>query len=182
MDVENIDDFFDWGDVSLSPAEFEAEVAKLIRKQGIGLASFEVKRLEVISGADGAYEIDITARFEALSASFLVLIECKQHKNPIKREVVQILHDKLRAVGGHKGMIFSTARFQRGAIEYAQSHGIALVRIVDRRIYILHSRIGDHPCYEGWIISLNEDGKKHYYKMFGEEPKRLLERFKLRAT
>ena len=176
------DDIFDELGVNLSPVEFEAEVAELIRKQGIGLSEFEVKRLEVISGSDGDYEIDITARFEALGASFLVLIECKHHKNPIKRDVVQILYDKLRAVGGHKGMIFSTARFQRGAVEYAQSHGIALVRIVDGRVHFLDSMRIDHPFYEGWIISLNEKGNRYYSEMFEEEPEYLLERFNPRAT
>src|SRR5205085_2956511 len=71
-------------DVNLSPTQFEEEVAKLIRRQGIGLSEFEVKKLEKISVQDGIYEIDITARFEVLGVSFLVLIECKHHKNPIK--------------------------------------------------------------------------------------------------
>jgi restriction system protein len=176
------DDWFDEIPVNLSPAEFEAEVAELVRNQGIGLSEFEVKRLEVISGSDGDYEIDITARFKALGASFLVLIECKHHKNPIKREVVQILYDKLRAVGGHKGMIFSTARFQSGAIEFAQSHGIALIRIVDGRVHFLESCPMEHPFYEGWIIRLNEEGDKNYISMFRGEPEPLLDRFKPRAT
>jgi restriction system protein len=80
----------------LTPEQFEREVEKQIMEMGVSLSEFEVRRLEKISAADGIYEIDVTARFEALGASFLVLVECKHHKNPIKREVVQILNDRLR--------------------------------------------------------------------------------------
>jgi len=116
---------------NISPGRFEAEVEKLLRRAGLGLPEFVVQRLEKIEASDGVYEIDVTARFEVLGASFLVLIECKHHKNPIKREVVQVLHDRLRAVGAQKGMIFSTARFQRGAIDFARVHNIALIQIID---------------------------------------------------
>lgn len=114
----------------LSPEEFEAEVETLLLRAGFGLPEFKVQRLEKIQASDGVYEIDVTARFEVLGVSFLVLIECKNHKNPIKREVVQVLYDRLRAVGAHKGMIFSTAKFQKGAIEFARAHNIALLQIV----------------------------------------------------
>ena len=97
----------------------------------MGLPELEVQRLEKIEGSDGTYEIDVTARFEVLGASFLVLAECKHHKNPIKREAMQVLYDRLRAVGANKGMMFSTSGFQKGAIEFARAHRIALIQIVD---------------------------------------------------
>ena len=118
---------------SLTPEQFEEAVENLLRRVGMSLPEFEIQRLEKIKAPDGVYEIDVTARFEVLGASFLVLIECKLHRNPIKREVVQVLYDRLRAVGAHKGMIFSTAKFQRGAIEFARAHGIALIQLVDVR-------------------------------------------------
>jgi restriction system protein len=87
----------------LTPEEFEQKVAKQITLRGITLSEFKVQRLEKNQAADGVYEIDVTARFEALGGSCLVLIECKHHKTPIKREVVQILYDRLRAVGAQRG-------------------------------------------------------------------------------
>jgi len=124
---------FDEEPLSISAEEFEIVVEDLLRRVGMGLPEFEVQRLEKIQAPDGVYEIDVTARFEVLGASFLVLIECKHHKNPIKREVVQVLYDRLRAAGAHKGMIFSTAKFQKGAIEFAQAHRIALIQFMDGR-------------------------------------------------
>src|SRR5260370_41359355 len=96
----------------ITPEEYEAGVEEVIREWGMGLTEFQVKRREVLTGTDGEYEIDVSARFEALGVNFLVLAECKHYKNPIKREVVQILHDRLRSVGGHKGIIFATSSFQ----------------------------------------------------------------------
>ena len=95
------------------------------------MESIEVTHLETLPGAEGEYTIDVTVRFRAFQgAQFLVLVECKKHKNPIKREVIQVLHDRLRSVGGHKGFVVATTSFQAGAVEYATQHGIALVQVV----------------------------------------------------
>lgn len=115
----------------LSPEQFEEAVQDIVRRIGASLGDFRVQRREKVSAADGTYEIDVTARFEALGAAFLVLIECKHQKAPIKREVVQILYDRMRAVGAQKGMLFATGEFQSGAVTYAKQHGIALVHVAD---------------------------------------------------
>ncbi|WP_229635467.1 restriction endonuclease [Pseudomonas syringae] len=72
------------------------------------------------------------AKFQAFAgAELMVLIECKKYRNAVERELVQVLHDKVRSLGAHKGMLFTTSGFQSGAIKYAKAHGIALVSIVD---------------------------------------------------
>jgi restriction system protein len=170
----------------LTPEQFEREVEKQIRSMGIGLSEFTVQRLEKISAADGIYEIDVTARFDALGASFLVLIECKHHKNPIKREVVQILNDRLRAVGAQKGMIFSTVQYQRGALEYAKKHGIALARVIDGSMLYETKSYDQRPVelppwvppYAAYIVSLSENGGESYSLMGEGDPVELLEQFK----
>ena len=151
--------------VSLTPQEFESEVARFLTHAGADQRDLRVERLEKISVHDGTYEIDITVRFQALGVEFLVLVECKHHKSPIKRDVVQILFDRVRAVGGHKGMIFSTSRFQRGAIQYAQAHGVALVEIADgRTCYVTRGYEADQdlpsgvPLRVGWLMSLSHEG------------------------
>jgi restriction system protein len=65
------------------------------------------------------------------AAELVILVECKHHKNPIKRDVVMVLESKLRDTKAHKGMIFSTCDFQSGALEFARVHGIATVRVTD---------------------------------------------------
>lgn len=153
--------------IELTPEQFELEVRKLVRRANANLKAFEAKHREQIQGVEGIYEIDVTVRFEAFGAEYLTLIECKQHKNPIKRDVVQTLYDKIRTTGAHKGMIFATTTFQRGAIEYAKAHGIALVRMVEGKPLYETKAFGtttEPPSwvkslpYVGYFYSLTDDG------------------------
>jgi restriction system protein len=99
---------------------------------------------------DGTYEIDVTARFKAFGAEYLTPVECKHHKKPIKREVVQVLSARLNSLHAKKGMLFSTADFQSGAIEYALKHKIALIKIANgRTAYITKATVPSSPLPPG---------------------------------
>jgi restriction system protein len=115
----------------LSPTEYEQVVANLVRNVGREVTDWQVMHLDSIDGVDGTYIIDVTVRFRLLGADFLVLFECKQHASPVKREDVQVLRDKLRSTGAHKGVVIAATGFQRGALVYARTHGIACVRLAD---------------------------------------------------
>ena len=117
--------------IDLSPKAFELAVKGILDSAAAGLVSYSSSHLKSINGTDGDYVIDVTARFEALGAAFLVLVECKHHKRKVERQDVQALHAKLQSTGAQKGMLFSTSGFQSGAIEYADVHGIALVQLAD---------------------------------------------------
>lgn len=124
----------------LSPTEFEVLVKSWFETVGHPMESFEVAHLETLPGADGEYTFDVTVRFKAFQgAQFLVLVECKKHKNPVKREVIQVLHDRLRSVGGHKGFVVATTSFQSGVLEYAEKHGIALLQVVSGRVMYIQA-------------------------------------------
>jgi restriction system protein len=149
-------------DVYLTYEEFEIAVRNHIKAKGENLEGFEISpKREVLEGSDGEYEFDVVAKFTVFGeASILVLIECKKYSatNPIKREKVQILYDKLRSVGGNKAMFFSTSKFQRGAIEYAQAHGISLVMFANNEItYAVKARFID-SCE----VTIDEDGETAY--------------------
>ena len=114
--------------IQMTPENYEIAVKNVISAKGQELTDFRVEHKEILKGTDGEYELDVTARFTAFEgANFLILIECKHHKNPIKRELVQVLQSKLLSVGGQKAMMFTSSKFQRGAIEFAQIHGISLI-------------------------------------------------------
>lgn len=119
--------------LELTPRQYELEVKALLDGLSMGLIDYQSEHREIVVGADGEYEIDITARFTALGANFLTLIECKRYSKPVEREKVQVLYSKLQSVGAQKGMIFSTSGFQSGASEFAEVHGIALIELVDGR-------------------------------------------------
>ena len=84
-------------------------------------------------GVDGSYDVDGTVRFRWGDLDFLVVIEAKYHRNPIKRDVVQVLHSKVQSVGAHKVVLVATAPFQRGALNFAKAYGIALVTVTEGR-------------------------------------------------
>ena len=55
-----------------------------------------------------------------MGVRYVTLVECKHYRSPITREKVQILYDKIRAIGANKGVLISTSNFQIGAIKYAK--------------------------------------------------------------
>ncbi len=124
----------------MTPEQFEVFVEETLRALGAPLSEFEVDRREHLSGSDGSYEIDVTARFQALDADFLVLVECKHHRHPIKRETVQVLRDRVVSTRAHKGMLFATTSFQSGAVGYARHHRIALVRVTPAHDILFQTR------------------------------------------
>jgi hypothetical protein len=118
----------------ITPGDFEEFVAK----QLIGPADSEVNDLSIslhekIAGVDGKYDFDATVRYNFAGMSFLVIVEAKLHKNSIKRELVQVLYQKVQSVGAHKGVMVSTAPYQTGAVVFAKKHGIALVTVTEGR-------------------------------------------------
>lgn len=153
--------------MTISPEEFEREVMVLLEKTFDPPAQTNIRHRELLEGMDGTYQIDLTLRFRILGVDFLVAVECKQHKNPIKRETVQILNDRIKSIGAQKGIMFSTSSFQRGAIEYASKHGIALIMFVDGKSTYCTRALGPPvepppwakiPKYSGWLFGLSESG------------------------
>jgi hypothetical protein len=117
----------------ITPSEFEQWVVEVFESAAPGLDSLRVTLHEAIRGIDGSYDFDATIRYRWAGMDFLVLVEAKAHKSPIKRELVQVLHSKVLSVGAHKGVMISTAPFQRGALEFAKVHRIALVSVTEGR-------------------------------------------------
>lgn len=161
-----------WADrrTGIEGAEFERVVAEILQELSKSLQNCRIENQELIKAADGQYRIDVTVRFDQLGAQFLVLVECKDHSRPVEREDVQVLADKVRAAGAQKGMLFSTNGFQRGAVEYARNHGIALVRVIEgaltyetRALPVDGQRPGPPPWanippFVGQLISLADNG------------------------
>jgi restriction system protein len=148
----------------LTAEEFEQDVMEWLRATGNLLQAFRVSHRERLQGVDGTYEIDIVARFQSLGVEFMVLVECKNHKDPIKREVIQIVYDRIRSTGAHKGIVFSTSPYQKGAIDYAISHGIALFIVSCRELTALAFNTGTGPRMWSWqyIISFSEGEEVHF--------------------
>lgn len=84
-----------------------------------------------------------TIRYRFAGLAFLVVVEAKLHRNPIKRELVQVLHQKINSVGAHKGAMVATSPYQADAVEFAVAHGIALVNVTESR-FVFTTRNAEH--------------------------------------
>ena len=156
--------------VQVTPIEYEQQVAAWLQQTDGAFRSFRVEHQARIQGSSGEYAFDAIAEFEALGgAKFLVLVECKRHADPVKRDDVITIEGKLQDVGAQKAMLFSTSGFQRGALEYAAKRGIATVTFIDgRSTYITRSADKppeppawlNLPKYSGWHLAL-KDGTVH---------------------
>src|SRR5437899_2070303 len=116
--------------VEISPTEFEKQVLVWLQRMSASdqPSSMNAVHQGVVNGASGAYAIDVLVELFLLGgAKVLILVECKHQQRPVERDEVIILDGKLRDVGAHKGMLFSTSGFQLGAVNYAKTHGIATV-------------------------------------------------------
>jgi len=166
---------------NLTPREYELAVKGVLDGAGLHLTEFNSGHLEKVPGVDGSYIIDVTARFNALGADFLVLVECKNERRKVERQDVQVLNDKVRSTGAQKGMLFSIAGFQEGAIEYADAHGIALVQLANGRSSWFTRSIGppappppwvNIPDYVGWWC--HENGMSIMSSEIGEYTRKAL--------
>jgi Restriction endonuclease len=130
---------------AISPAEFEMWVAEVLRSADSFVDGLRVTVHDRVSASDGSYDLDATVRYRWIGLDFLVVVEAKLHTHPIKRELVQILHTKVQSLGAHKGVMFATAPFQRGALDFAMAHGIALVSVTEGRFTFETRAAGPQP-------------------------------------
>lgn len=138
----------------ITPARFEAFVAdELLRSAGSEVDDLVVTLHDRVAGPDGGYELDATVRYRFAGLAFLVVVEAKLHRNPIKRELVQVLHQKVRSIGAHKGVMVATAPYQSGAVEFARVHGIALVTVVESRFAFVNRTpaTAPHPAFVAYV-------------------------------
>lgn len=122
--------------MNITPEEFEKYIKAWFDGLGYNLKNYNSELRNILSADDGDYEIDVDIVYEALGVEFHVLVECKKYSSSIKRELIQILHQKVISLGAHKGILCSTSAFQIGALEYAKKHGIACIKIMSGRMAV----------------------------------------------
>lgn len=147
-----------WPAFDLTPAQYEQAVQDLVKATGHEVTDWQVKHLDPIDGVDGSFVIDVTARFRLLGFDFLMLFECKRHASRVKREHVQVLNDKLRSTGAHKGVMVAAAGYQSGALEYARVNKIGCVRLVDSSwTYEVRGSDDGAPEPTGFYVAYSQD-------------------------
>jgi restriction system protein len=162
-----------WPSFDITPQAYEEAVATIAKSMNLDLVGWQVKHLDPVEGLDGTYIIDVTARFHLAGMDFLILFECKRHKNPVKRSDVQVLLAKLQSAGAQKGVLVAATGFQSGALEFAKAHGIACVRLVDNAWTYLsrHTAVATPPAltgaYSGYAMMPGDDGDYDFTLLTG---------------
>lgn len=159
--------------MDITPKEFEQYVKDWFDSEGVALKSYKSIINSSASADDGVYEIDIDITYNTFGVEFRVLVECKRHSANIKREVLQVLHQKIQSIGAHKAIICATSGFQSGALEYAKKHGIACIEVAASRM-LVQTRSDDRepvsqeycdffgiPKISGYLNELGIDGTIH---------------------
>ncbi|MDD4049030.1 MAG: restriction endonuclease, partial [Clostridia bacterium] len=126
----------------MSPQEFEKQCLQLLESIEDKSDKCTIEHNQIYRSDDGTYQLDGVITFESFDVIYKTIVECKRYKNPIKRSQIQILHDTIRSTGAHKGIFISTSSFQKGAMEYAKKHGIALMQVVDGWISTIQNSVG----------------------------------------
>jgi Restriction endonuclease len=162
-----------WPSFEITPKAYEEAVAVIAQSMNLDLVGWEVKHLDPVEGLDGTYTMDVTARFQLAGMDFLILFECKRHKDPVKRSDVQVLLTKLQSTGAQKGVVVAATGFQSGALEFAKAHGIACVRLVDNAwTYITRHTATTTPpvltgAYSGYAMTPDGDGDYEFTLLTG---------------
>lgn len=74
--------------------------------------------------------------------SMLTIVECKNYKSRIDVDKLRVLKVKLDEITSHKGILIANGNFQRGTINSAKTHGIALGRVnIENKIDWINYRI-----------------------------------------
>ena len=102
---------------SLTPKEYEAYVQELVSNL-IPFPGAEIRRNVRLPGVrqPGTYEIDVAAEFcigEKLH--FLLIVECKNWRKPVGRDVIQKLAQTRDAIAAHKAVVCSPLGFTKEA-------------------------------------------------------------------
>ena len=125
----------------LTPVEFEKHCLDLLKSASKEFEESKISHNQIIKTHNGSYQIDGLVEFTYQGIKYKTIVECKKYKSRIKRSQIQVLYDTVQKVGANKGIFISTSSFQAGAMEYARTHGITLIQIVDGFLMTLQNSL-----------------------------------------
>ncbi len=164
--AEDLNMFRDF-DANIKPRDFEIfcmETLKSYAEQE-QLQNFRIAHDQKVETDDGTYQIDVLAEYTALGVKNTVIVECKKQSRNVEREVVAALDRKLQSIGAQKGILISTAGFQRGAVQFAEKHGIALWQVCNNYIRGYSNAAGSNYSDEMRFKFLVEQYLPKYFMM-----------------
>lgn len=107
---------------------YEREVALLFEQ-----LELDARVQDGIVGARATHKVDVAVRHSRAGVEQLWIVECKQWKSSVKKEVIAALATIVEDVGADRGFVFCESGFQRGARDAARHTNITLTSIAQFR-------------------------------------------------
>ena len=120
--------------------KFEEAVASIQKNYAPGARITHDEKIKGKSEIDR--QIDITIRYKIGQFEILVVVDCKDWKNPADIGEVGQFIDMVEDVSANKGALICNAGFTKGAKKRAKEKGIDLLRVVDTENPDIKLKIG----------------------------------------
>lgn len=155
----------------MTSTEFEILTQKLFAKRlkkNLGHL-VKVKHQKTFKSLTGnVYKIDVSYSLKLSGFDYLTLVECKYWNSYVTREKVGYFKAILDDLKAQKGIIVTTKGFQKGAVTYAKSQNIGLVKITNSNYFERYSNFdGDLKMIEKFLISEGTFNEKDNYTSMG---------------
>ncbi len=126
---------------------FEKQLQKSFKK------SIKVEhQKELISSEGLKYKIDLHFKFYIEDSEYLTIIECKNWKSRVTRNILNSFDSIRNSLRAHKAIVVTTNGFQKGAIEFAKTNHIGLYKITsDGKIFNYANYDGMYNDYEIYL-------------------------------
>lgn len=116
----------------MDPQDFELltkrHIERLLRKDLKGKTQI-AHRKKIVSSSGNAYEIDLSYEFELGGVTYLTLVECKNWNSYVTREKIGYFKSVIDELKAHKGIVATSLGFQKGAMEFAKTNNIGLIKL-----------------------------------------------------
>lgn len=114
------------------------------------------------------YEIDLSYSYSSFDINYLTLVECKYWDSYVTREKIGYFKAIMDDLKCQKGIVFTTKGFQSGAITFAKTHGIGLIKITYDNYFEVYSHAdGGFDIINEMLISEDEFNDKSAYTSIG---------------
>lgn len=121
MQQSFLDKLIDWKD-------FEKFVAELYKDSDELIVQHDVTE---VGKSNAKRQIDVLVLQKTKLHTIKTIIECKRWKEPVDRQVIDVLFASVEDLNANKGAIFTTKGYEEGAIEYAKNKNIDIFIVRD---------------------------------------------------
>jgi hypothetical protein len=173
----------------LRPHEVEIFVARELRKAGVELSGLSVvSRVQVDKRDEDNFIVDLSGVLRVKDADRAMLVECRNQRDPVRREDVEAFDARLVAAKAEHGIMFSTSGYEPAAVRDAKSRGLPLLVVTDGKVAFARSAWGMAgqppawvPEYMSEVVDVDITGKLRHHLVVADRPELILDRLRAEA-